>query len=211
MAGTPTQQPRVDNWKEEMFFGYGLDIRSRTIYLGSFSDYDGDETGIDYDVSGIFIKSLKILQRYSHPDDRLTVILNSPGGEWYHGIAIYDAIMLSGMDIIIEVFGHAMSMASIIMQAGNLRLMAPNSSMMIHEGAEIIAGHPENIKRWSKETQRQNDVMYDIYLERIREKNKGYQKKKIKELCQFDTILTPTHAIDLGLADGIMCLQKGVK
>ena len=92
------------------------------------------------------IKALHILDSTAPTGDKpITVIMNNPGGDEYHGMAIYDAIKSCKNHVTIVVFGMAMSMGSIILQAADKRVMSANSRVMIHYGTWGINDHPKKV------------------------------------------------------------------
>jgi ATP-dependent Clp endopeptidase proteolytic subunit ClpP len=226
------------------WFDNNLDLDTRTIYMGSISkNWDDYETGVDNFMAEFFIKGMHLLESRGG-DKEITIIMNNPGGDWYHGMAIYDCIKNSSCHCTIRVFGHAMSMGSIILQSADSRIMMPSSRFMIHYGYNGNSGHSKIFERWADEGKRINYDMENIYLDRIMEKeeeignghigkilsgivnkqrelevprpqevaykfsrNLGTKREEIrailKELLNFDTILTPEETVSLGLADGI--------
>lgn len=188
----------------DRFFQYGIDLNTRTIYMGEGATFGG----VDDDLAQNMIKSLHILDSAAPNGDKpITIIMNNPGGDEYHGMAIYDAIKACHNEVIIKVFGHAMSMGSIILQAadeGN-RIMAPNSMMMIHYGTWAPPeDHPKNVYSWAEEGKRFDKWMIDLYLKKIREKHPKFTRKKVDEMCNFDKFITAKQAVELGLADEIL-------
>ena len=118
----------LDKW-----FDLNVDTDTRTIYMGSAGyTYDEGETGVDHFMAEYLIKGMHSLE--SKNKKPILIIMNNPGGDWYHGMAIYDAIKSSPCECTIKVYGHAMSMGSIILQAADNRIMMPNSRFMIHYG-----------------------------------------------------------------------------
>lgn len=80
------------------------------------------------------IKTLSRWRRQSR--DPITVIINSPGGEVIHGLRLYDYLLfLRAEDIHITTvtLGMAASMASVLLQAGDQRIVGPNAHVLIHE------------------------------------------------------------------------------
>lgn len=188
---------------EELFLEFGLDLNSRTIYLGSQNmDWDGNETGVDYLMAQRFIKSMYIL---GAKDGDINIISNNCGGDWYHGMAIYDAIKSSKNHVRMTVFGYAMSMGSVILQAADERIMSPHSSLMIHYGySGSTPNHPKIVRSWSNEDMKVNKIMEKIYLDKIKVVNQNYKLKELQKLLNFDTFFTPSEAIEIGLADNIL-------
>jgi ATP-dependent Clp endopeptidase proteolytic subunit ClpP len=190
------------------FFGNDMYVPTRTIYMGSAQySIENGESGVDGAMAERFIKALHILEADAPDGDKpITVIMNNPGGDFYHGVAIYDAIMACKNDVIIKVFGHAMSMGSLILQAADERIMAPNAKMMIHYGSPGVPvdGNSKTLYNWVDENKKMDKWMESVYLEKLQEKNPEFAKAEIKKMCQFDTFISAREAVNLGLADKIL-------
>lgn len=183
---------------------YGLYVPKRTIYIGSENvDMDGGETGTDALMAERAVKNLLILD--SQSQENITIVMNNLGGDWYHGMAIYDAIKACKSHITIKAYGYVMSMGSVIMQAADDRIMTPNARMMIHHGYQGMGStHTKIFEAWADESKKVTQEMIDIYLEKIRQKHPDFTDKKLDKMLNFDTILTASEAIELGLADKIL-------
>ena len=190
----------------DKFFDYGINIPSRTLYMGSVgSDYDDGELGVDYAMAERMVKGLHLLDTAAPSGDKpISILMNNTGGDEYHGLAIYDAIKTCNNEVNIIVYGHAMSMGSVIFQAADERIMSPNSRMMIHYGTWGVCDHPKIAYNWADEGKRWDKWLVEIYLEKIREKHPKFTKKKVDEMCNFDTFFTPQEAVDIGLADRVL-------
>ena len=191
------------------FHEHDVHLPTRTIYLGSETDDENGESGVNAVMVKKFIKNLRALDSASRRP--ITIVLNNPGGDYYHGIAIYDAIRACRSKIIIEVFGHAMSMGSVILQAADVRIMSENSSQMIHYGTLSYSGHSKTAIRWADQEKRINRRVEEIYWNRMLEKNKSTTLVNIKTLLEHDTFLTAQESVALGLADHIKPVLKARK
>ena len=216
----------IDKW-----FNHNIDVENRVLYMGSVDRTSEYESGVDHLMAESFIKGLHVLE--SKNDNEITIIMNNPGGEWYHGMAIYDAIQNARCHCTIKVYGYAMSMGSIILQAADNRILMPNSRFMIHYGGTSFddASLPL-IEKWVNEERRINYDMEEIYLKAMLDKEEkeghGYLAKTLssildspktfsrkaetkkeelrsvlKEMLNFDTILTAEETVDLGFVDEI--------
>jgi len=184
------------------FFATGMHLPTRTLYMGSVFD-EGEETGTDYRMAERMVKGLFILENAG--DDEITILMNNPGGYEFHGIAIYDAIRSCSSRVVIKVFGMAMSMGSIILQAADERIMSPNSKIMIHYGTwDAYSEHPKILESWYKEHKDFVKWMESVYMENMLEKNPSMTKSKLGKLLDFDTIYTAQQSVDVGLADKIL-------
>ena len=228
----------IDRWFEN-----NLDVDNRTLYMGSIdTSPEGDESGVDTFMAGYFVKGMHVLESKNSTQE-ITIIMNNPGGDPYHGMAIYDAIKMSNCPCTIKVYGYAMSMGSVILQAADYRIMMPNSKFMIHYGYSSYDSHVKTIESWVNEDKRVSREMEDIFLKMMLEKEEkeghGYlagkltqivnkqrefdlnrtpvqytfskviDKKKeqlrviLKEMLNFDTILTAEETVALGFADEV--------
>ncbi len=191
-------------------FDYGIDLKTKTLYLGDDGEADGHEGGLTARVAGKVIKGLHILDNLALPGP-LTILLNLEGGDEVQGLAIYDAIKSCKNSTVIKVYGQCMSMGAWILQAGNLRLLAPNSSLMIHAGVWGMGlDHPEIIKTMFKHYEKSEILVENLLLKRIRQKHPDFTLEKLRELLLFETYLSPPESIDLGLADEIILERSPV-
>lgn len=185
----------------DFFYDDGLYIPTRTIYIGS-TPFDPDNE-VDSYLSARVLKSIHVLEMLNKKED-INIILNTPGGDEYNGLAIYDMLCSTSCKINIKVYGEASSMGSIILQAGNKRLLSANALILIHDGSFGYEGEAKNFEKWGEESKRLRMLMYKIYYKRMKEKNSKITLEKIEEYCKSDYFLTAKKAIDLGLADEII-------
>jgi len=176
----------------DRFFDYDIHVESRTIWLGD------DEDGITEKTSERLVKALHMLANAA-PDREITIFLNSLGGCWFNGMAIYDAIRACPCPITCYIIGAAMSMGSIIAQACDQRLIYPNATMMVHDGYETrVDDIPRTFQNWADYSKHTQKKMYEIYAERSGRPVTFWRKK-----CSADLILTAAEARELGLVDAI--------
>ncbi len=190
----------------DKFFDYGINIPTRTLYIGSTSYIDNDdESGVDHEMAERAVKGIHLLDSHAKNGDKpFTIIMNNPGGDWYHGIAIYDAIITSRNHITVKVYGHAMSMGAVILQAADERLIAPNARLMVHYGTMGGEAHTKTYQSWAKEAAFIDGVQEDIFLDQIRQKHLKFTRKKLQTIMNFDSFFSAREAIEMGLADKII-------
>lgn len=187
----------------DKFHDYSVYIPTRTIYVGSVNCDDDGESGVDSAMADRLLKNLSILEAMSA--EPITIIMNNPGGDWYHGIAIYDAVKNSKCHITMKILGHAMSMGAIILQAADERIISPNSRFMIHYGyMGMDSNHPKIFQKWSDESKKLDKDMERLLLARIHEKHPTFPLGKLQKMLNFDTILSASETIQLGLADKVL-------
>lgn len=172
---------RISRDDIDKFFEFDIDLSTKTMYLGSImTDWEGYESGVDHNMAERVIKSLHILDR-TKKDQPIIIKANNPGGSWYHGMAIFDAIAACESPVHMEMFGYAMSMGSIIPQAADKRIIAPNARFMIHYGYDGGYGHSKNFEKWADEGKRVNLRMENIYLDKMMEKDEEEDEDRYLE------------------------------
>ena len=196
---------------DEIFFEYGVHLPTRTLYLGSaVYDDDGSEGGVDFSMAEKAIKGLHLLEVAAPTGDKpIIILMNNPGGDVDHGMAIYDSIAACKNHVTIKVRGNAMSMGGYILQAANKRIMSPNSNFMFHIGYDGYGrNHPKVIRQWIKFNEAEGKKLDKILLDKINAKrdkdNKAHMSKgHFDKLNDFDQILTAAETVEWGLADKI--------
>lgn len=176
----------------DRFFDYDLHVETRTIYLGdSTSDEEVGPVLAERVIKALHVLSLK-------PEEPIKIIMNSLGGCWYNGMAIFDAIRACPCRVTIEVLGSAMSMASVILQAADVRIIHPNATIMVHDGTDAYDGPSRNVERWGDQSKKLRQQMYEIYAKRSGRPVSFWEKK-----CAHDSILNAQEALEYGLVDKI--------
>lgn len=190
---------------------HDIDFENRIIYLHGGDPVDGCEPGVDYRMSSKFIKNLNILTLSSK--DPIFIHMNTIGGEWSYGMAIYDAIKKCPCHITIVAYSWARSMSSIIFQAADKRILMPYACFMIHWGTYSDSGHYLTVKSGMEFGQKTEKMMLDIYSEKcvdgpfFKSQNMNVQdvSKYIEDkiITKSDWWLTAEEAVHYGFADQV--------
>lgn len=101
--------------------------------------YIYDEIGYWGVTARQFVNDLKALGDVTH----INLHINSPGGDVFDGIAIFNALKHHGASITVHIDGLAASMASVIAMVGNPVIMPENTMMMIHYPSHYLMGTHE--------------------------------------------------------------------
>lgn len=176
---------------------------SRPWYRITAADGDGparvdvyDEIGGSWFSDGVsaadFVASLATI-----PAGReLHVHINSPGGDVFDGIAIYNAIAQRPGPVITVVDGLAASAASFIAQAGKQRVVSPGSMMMIHDASGICAGNAADMRELAGLLDQVSGNLADIYAAHTGRPAGGW-----RDAMQAETWYNAAGAVEAGLAD----------
>ena len=129
----------------------------------------------------------------------IEVQIASPGGSVFEGIAIYNVLRAHDARIITRVDSLAASVASVIAQAGDHRIMLTGSQMMIHEVWTFTFGDAEELRKTADWLDKQTDIVAGIYAER----SDGDQAE-FREMMKDETWFTAVEAVEAGLADKVV-------
>lgn len=170
---------------------YNIDIRGRTIFF---------DDPIDENSASVFIKNIKYLDKTT---GSINIIINCEGGCVTQGFAMYDAIKACQNEVNIKVYGCAMSMATIVLQAADKRIIAPNARLMIHKGEMSLSDHVTNVEKAVEEGKDLEKMMISIYLDKMQESNPDFKKSQLQRMMHFDTYISSQRCLELGLVDEI--------
>lgn len=141
----------------------------------------------------------------------IRLIFSSDGGESHACLGIYDRIKASPCEVTIECFGELYSSGTIILQAGDKRLLHPNTTFLIHYGTTSISANdtaPSVLSQVEFEKNIEQPRMEDIYLARTGSK---LSRAKLREYLNKDSFFTAERAVELGLADAVIKKKKRKK
>lgn len=130
--GIPTSQidmnRMVPNFRDEKG---GLDLFSKLLEERIIR-LDGQ---VDGGMAAVFQAAVMLLTSDNNPkkDQPIQVIINSPGGSVFDGLAMYDLMRSVDVEIQTVVSGMAASMGSILLCAGDKRAATPSAQVMIHQ------------------------------------------------------------------------------
>lgn len=134
--------------------------------------------------------------------------INCPGGSVIAGLAIYDVMQLIRSEVVTINIGMAASMASFLLAAGQKgkRLALPHSRVMIHQPMGGAQGQAEDIKVEANQILRIKKNLVGMYS-----KMTGRTHEQIIEDLDRDNYLSAQEALDHGLIDEIVELQKAME
>src|SRR5262249_29690020 len=127
--------------------------------------------------------------------------INSPGGDVFDGIAIYNQLRHRQGQVAVIVDGLAASAASFIAQAaspGQLG-MSPHSQMMIHDGFGMSIGNAADMRQMADLLDKASDNIAGIYADRT-----GKPAEYWRNLMRSETWLSDSEAVAEGLADYVV-------
>lgn len=156
-----------------------------------------DVIGEDYWTGGFTAKRMAAALRTIGKAD-VTVKINSPGGDLFEGIAIYNLLREHPARVTVDVMGMAASAASIIAMAGDDIRMGLGTFMMVHNGWSIVIGNRHDLRAAADLFEEFDAAIADIYQART-----GLDRKAVEKLMNDETYMSASTAVEKGFADKI--------
>jgi ATP-dependent Clp endopeptidase proteolytic subunit ClpP len=126
----------------------------------------------------------------------LLVEINSPGGNVWDGLSIYNQLRGRRAPVTTRVVGIAASIASIIALAGDKVEMADAALMMIHDPSGMASGTSEDMRKMADALDQHAEVLVGVYA-----KKTGRSPEYIRAAMKAETWFTTAEAIQFGLVD----------
>ena len=126
----------------------------------------------------------------------LLVEINSPGGNVWDGLSIYNQLRGRQAPVTTRVVGIAASIASIIALAGDKVEMADAALMMIHDPSGMASGTSEDMRKMADALDQHAEVLVSVYA-----KKTGRSSESIRAAMKAETWFTTAEAIQFGLVD----------
>jgi ATP-dependent protease ClpP protease subunit len=128
----------------------------------------------------------------------LTVGINSAGGDVFQGLAMYNAIYSYPGPVTTVVDGLAASIASVIFQAGQTRVMSPGSMAMVHDAFALCAGNEAEMTAMASTLAKVSDNLASVYASRC-----GGTTQQWRQVMRNETWYTADEAVASRLADRV--------
>jgi ATP-dependent protease ClpP protease subunit len=178
----------LEKWRPE--------VKAATEGDASISVYD--TIGDNWEGTGVTAKRIGAALRNIGPRD-VTVNVNSPGGDFFEGVAIYNLLREHKGKVTVQVMGLAASAASIIAMAGDEIRMGEGSFIMIHNAWAIAIGNRHDLAEASERLAPFDEAMAEVYSKRA-----GLSKEDAAALMDKETWIGAAQAIEDGFADGML-------
>ncbi len=168
-------------------------LNERIIFVG---------TPIDDQIANLVIAQLLHLES-EDPDKEIRIYINSPGGDVYAGLAIYDTVQYIRPDVSTICIGIAMSMGALLLAGGTKgkRLALPNSKILIHQIWTPYGpgGQAADIERRARET-----INLKRRIEEILAEHTDQDVEKVSRDTDRDYFMTAQEAQDYGIIDMVL-------
>lgn len=152
-----------------------------------------DEIGYWGDNAKDFANALNSIE-----GSEIEVRLNSPGGDIFDGLAIYQSLKAHPANVTVVVDGLAASIASVIAMAADKLVMAPKSTMMIHDGWSMSVGNAADMRKMADLLDKQSEIIASVYAERS-----GQPADFWRDRMRDETWYNADEALAAGLVDEV--------
>ncbi|MEO1315006.1 MAG: head maturation protease, ClpP-related, partial [Pseudomonadota bacterium] len=159
----------------------------------------GDLIDFMFDASG-FMAALSA--RKGAP---VTVAINSPGGDAFMGISLYNALARYAGEVTVRIDGIAASAASLVAMAGDKIVMPENTFMMIHNPYSWAMGGHGDFERAAKHLHALETSYSGVYQSRT-----GLAPERVAEMMDAETYMTASEAVEAGFADEVESALRAV-
>lgn len=129
----------------------------------------------------------------------VTVLINSPGGDYFEGLAIYELLRQHPARVTVKVLGIAASAASVIAMAGDEVQIARSGFLMIHNTWVLAAGDRNALREVADWLEPFDAAAVDIYASRT-----GLKADVLATMLDKETWIGGAAAVDHGFADSLM-------
>jgi ATP-dependent Clp protease protease subunit len=177
---------------ERSFDIYSRLLNDRIVMVGS---------AIDDEVANVVVAQLLHLES-DDPDKDISLYVNSPGGDVYAGLAIYDTMTFVKPDVRTICVGIAMSMGAVLLAAGarGKRSALPNAKVLIHQvWTGQFGGQASDVEIRAREV-----LDLKKRVESILADHTGQPLDRVSQDTDRDHFMTAAEAVEYGLIDEVL-------
>lgn len=177
---------------------YSLLLKNRIIMLG---------TPINDQIANLTVAQLLFLAR-EDPSKPIRMYINSPGGQVYSGMAIYDTMQQVECPVSTVAVGFTASFGTVLLTAGTkgMRYALPNATIHMHQPLGGAQGQASDIAIQAQEILRLRTT-----LNQILSKHTGQPVSRIEEDTDRDIYMSALQAKEYGLVDEVLNAHEAEK
>ncbi|KZE21437.1 head maturation protease, ClpP-related [Cronobacter sakazakii] len=161
-----------------------------------------DVIGADYWGEGVTASRVAGALRSLNGED-VTVNINSPGGDMFEGLAIYNLLREYDGKVTVKVLGLAASAASIIAMAGDEVQIGRGAFLMIHNCWVYAMGNRHDLAQIATDMAPFDKAMSDIYQARS-----GLDAATVDKMMDGETYIGGSEAVEKGFADSLLSADE---
>ncbi len=174
---------------------FSLLLKERIVFLG---------TPINDQVANLIVAQLLWLDR-ENPDKEIQMFINSPGGEIYPGLAVYDTMQMLRAPISTIAVGWTASLGTVLLSAGKKgrRFSLPHATIHMHPAGGGTRGYAPDVEIQYKELKRMQDLLHKILADHT-----GQTVEKIADDFDRDFFMDAQRALEYGIIDEVLTSEE---
>jgi ATP-dependent Clp protease protease subunit len=174
---------------------FSLLLKERIIFLG---------TPIDEQIANLIVAQLLYLS-HENPEREIQMYINSPGGQIYAGLAIYDTMKMVPNKISTVAVGVTASFGTVLLAAGDKgrRYALPHATIHMHQPLGGAQGQASDIEIQAREILRLKARLSQILAD-----STGKSLDVIQKDTERDFYLDAQQAVEYGLVDQVLPSPK---
>ena len=180
---------------ERSFDIYSRLLNDRVVFLGSV---------IDAEIANLVVAQLLHLEA-DDPDKDINLYVNSPGGDAYAALAMYDAMQFVSCDVATICCGIAMSGGSLVLAGGapGKRSALPNARILIHQPHGGYQGQTTDMEIHAREA-----IALRTRYEEIYAHHTGQEQARVKADIERDNYFTAEEGVAYRLIDRVVSNRR---
>ena len=163
------------------------------------------EIGETWDGSGVTPQHVEDELR-AIGDRPVTCVINSPGGNFFDGLAIYNLLRAHTQPVTAKVVGVAASAASIVAMAASDIQIAKAGLYMVHNTQWVAIGDKQVMLEVHDHMKVFDDLVISLYAERT-----GLNELTVAAMMDAETFIGGDAAVEQGFADGLLAADQVVR
>lgn len=161
-----------------------------------------DPIGEDWFGDGVTAKRISAALRNIGKKD-VVVSINSPGGDYFEGLAIYNLLREHPAKVTVKIVGIAASAASVIAMAADEVQIARAGFIMIHNTWVVAVGDRHALRDVADWLEPFDVTATDIYAART-----GLDENEIGRMLDRETWIGGAEAVEKGFADSLLSADE---
>jgi ATP-dependent Clp protease protease subunit len=174
---------------------YSLLLKERIIVMG---------TEVNDQSANLIVAQLLYLDREDGTKP-IQLYINSPGGDVYSGLAIYDAMQQVSAPVSTAAIGRTASFGTVLLTGGakGMRYALPHATVHMHQPHGGTQGQVSDMQIMVTEYERLKAELTNIFV-----KHTGQDRERLMRDMDRDFFMSPQQAVEYGLIDAVLTDRK---
>lgn len=191
-SGVPEDElGRIQKWRASNKAAFAATAKDDEVELSIIGIIGGGWLG-----DGISARSVKRFLDDNKEAKSIRALVDSPGGDYFDGVAIMNLFKRHPAKVTVEVIGEASSAGSVLAMGADDVEMHTGTVMMVHRAWTVASGNGDEMRTAGSQLDRIDDQLGAVYATRT-----GKPRAEIDKLVAATTHMTAKEAVEKGFAD----------